>query len=390
MCHRVKGRLDSTGALFYGRGVLGFFPAQLKRPLPGGGNQLTDLFTKGVFSGTPPTPDQLASRFRGMQEPIAAGLSPAARFLTLDSMARSYIAANCSGCHGHRGEESGATGEIRANFDFYQLKSETAFELKTARDFRLRDTATFDTTETQLGPSGGTYYRMLVRDWGMNTNPGQIWDMTLPVEGPTPPTLLVQAGHPALSLILFRQWSRNSAWNDSGAVARALKFQILIGSDAEKAATKAKQAWMFKRPWGSKAWLDTLKQHGWSMDSVIALVDSNGEPFFGKDGAQMPPLATFMPDTAALKILGEWVRNYVPVNAGIKPGTRFDGSGGPTVRGRVLYLPRGWTGPVLMADVRGRVFTLKAAGEQAFTLPPVGTGVYFFRQKGRSFKVSLL
>jgi hypothetical protein len=107
----------------------------------------------------------------------------------------------------------------------------------------------------------------------------------------------------------------------------------------------------------------------------------------------MPPLATFIPDTAALRILGEWVKYYrSPLRPGGIGGPRkFAAHGGPWIRNRTLFVPKDWTGKAQMLDIKGRVYTLKSSGPGAYALPPQApAGVYFFRLGTHYFKASML
>jgi mono/diheme cytochrome c family protein len=78
------------------RSVLGFFTAQINKEIPGANgqvNQIQNLFQRGIF-GKQPAPKNIANlpRWRAIEDETAS----------LEVRARSYIAANCSGCHGTR------------------------------------------------------------------------------------------------------------------------------------------------------------------------------------------------------------------------------------------------------------------------------------------------
>lgn len=200
--------------------------------------------------------------------------------------------------------------------------------------------------------------------------------MALPAAGPA--HVLLYPGHASLSALLFRQWARNSPASDSSAVARALRYDLLFGDSAEQARAAQRQPWFFAQPWGSQAWQDGLAAHGLTMDSAIALVDKSGR-FYGNDRAQMPPLATFIPDTAAMALLGEWVKGYAAVNAGIRAARPARGA--PVLSGRVLRLPAGWDGASVL-DVAGRVYPLRPLGGGAYALPErAPAGVLFIRAR---------
>jgi cytochrome c553 len=114
-CHRTTQQ-DTT----HGRSLLGFFTAQLNRPAPdsAGINQLDWLFAKGVLAGKRQAAWDLSPRWEGIEDKGAS----------LDVRARSYIAANCSGCHGRRGMASAATMGVYFDFDFHTM--EPAMEMR--------------------------------------------------------------------------------------------------------------------------------------------------------------------------------------------------------------------------------------------------------------------
>ena len=96
-----------------------------------------------------------------------------------------------------------------------------------------------------------------------------------------------------------------------------------------------------------------------------------------------------VPDTAALRILGEWVVGQESV-AGVRAGTRA-ASRIPYLRDRILVAPDGWTGQARMLDIRGRVFALEPVGRGRYAIPEAARGgVYFFRFGRRAFKASIL
>jgi hypothetical protein len=110
-CHRVQ----AAG----GRNVLAFFTAQLNKPLSAdpGKNQLTHLFDLGILK----TKD--GSRPDLSKSPKWAAWNDASA--TLETRARSYIAANCSGCHGSRGIATNATLDVTIDYDFHDMKPRT-------------------------------------------------------------------------------------------------------------------------------------------------------------------------------------------------------------------------------------------------------------------------
>lgn len=148
-CHRVQ----ATG----GRTVLAFFTAQLNRPWEGDPfvNQLDHFFDIGLLQPKP-----------GTARPNPANAPRWARWddetASLDVRARSYIAANCSGCHGGRGIKTDAALGIKLDYDYH--------------DMRVR-------TEMRGRPLVGGF--------------------------PLDSAVLVAPGHPERSVLLFRQQMRN-------------------------------------------------------------------------------------------------------------------------------------------------------------------------------------
>ena len=112
----------------------------------------------------------------------------------------------------------------------------------------------------------------------------------------------------------------------------------------------------------------------------------------------MPPLATYIPDTAALKILGEWARNYITLTP--VPGESIVTSlrdraasrhGIPSIRNRQLLVPEGWTGKAVMISLDGRSTPLSSVGRGRYALPAsMPSGVYFFQVGNRSFRTSIM
>jgi len=381
-CHRVH---DGK------RSVLGFYPAQLKRPTSTG-NQVTDFFANGIFTGTQPT-TTLGKRFRGINEGVPSGLSATERFKVIDTMARSYIAANCSGCHGNKGLTDEATGHAPPlNYDFYNLVPQMEFGYKPTAAFQL------DVTEQELNkgdssarPEGRWKFLQTLSEWGITTGTGTNFDMTMPALSAFPsyaaypgPALVVPRA-PAYSTVLFRQLARRTAAMDSGDVFRRL---------SESKDPKGWKKWIFKAKWGSKAWRDTLTAHGVTTDQVIT-----GDQYTQELG-QMPPLATYIPDTAAIKILGEWVTNYYTLYSvpgehdvtsihGIKIGSLDKAM--PVIQNRQLIVPENWTGKAFMISLNGRSVPLASVGRNRYALPAsASAGVYFFRVGDRTFKTSVM
>ena len=175
----------STPAL-HARSVLGFFTAQLNRPHPdtAGINQLEYFFAKGILKGRKPTFWNAANVPRWY--PIGDATAP------IDTRARAYIAANCSGCHGTRGNGVGAAAMCNLNLDFHAMKPEMEFRHKYASSRGL------DT----LAPK---YYPKV----GDPNNPTGLDSIEiLPA--------FVVPGYAQKSLVVFRQEQRNEVRNDFG------------------------------------------------------------------------------------------------------------------------------------------------------------------------------
>ncbi len=393
-CHAQGPVVDpATGQLVQGRSVLGFYPAQLKRasPLTSGMDQVLDLFRRGVFTGTPPDSAQLLRRFHALVEPNP-GLSPTQRFAALDTMARSYLAANCSHCHGQRGQREGLC-PVDLNFDYYNLVPQMEFGMHVVTDVGLNDVAPYDSSTT---PTGRSKFLLAVTQGGMDTASGAIWDMALPAQSPnTLPSVLLDPGYPAASEFLFRLWSRATPAGDSGWVDRCYRQGVSPADGVTPLApgeAAGRSQWIFAQPWGSSAWLDTLARRGLSLDSLV-VSDSDG---YDRDPDQMPPFLTFRPDTAALRLLGEWAKHYRTLTvvdsqhvyaALAPPGPAW---GGPVFRGRDLFVPTAWTGTARMLDLHGRVQALKMLGPGRYALPAnTAAGVCLFQVGPHFFKATL-
>jgi hypothetical protein len=364
------------------RHVLGFLPAQLKRPAPGrpGINQVLELFGKGVFAGTPPADSQLSARWKGLHESIPAGLSPQARFAVIDTMARSYLAANCSGCHGERGIARRMAPE-HVNYDFFRLRPAIEFA-HVPTNTSLLDTEYTDSE----GLFGRRYLREALVQAGVDTASGSVWDLAKPE--PSRPPALVYPGFPAYSTIIYRQIVRRAPWRDSAE----MRMYLRLGEDPD-----GWLPWIFSQPWGSEAWRQELASHGLAPRRTV----SYSEEVASGAGGQMPPLNTsFLVDADAVRLLGEWVKNYRTLQEpylNVDPG-RDKPSGSspalrPTVQGRFLLIPGAEGAPgrnVQMYDAYGHRYRLGLAGAGRFRLPEgLSEGVYFFRAGPHRFKILL-
>lgn len=166
-CHR-KSSYANTG-----RSVLGFFTPQLNRPSAANAsvNQIGELFNKGILGWSRPA------------APTALELGAMAKWARLDDnsqsldlRARSYIAANCSGCHGERGIATSAAGDVKLNYDFFKVSGGV---LAPAMELRQAET----------GP------------WGLEPLVNE--------KGETLAPKLVVPGYPQLSTLLQRMKARN-------------------------------------------------------------------------------------------------------------------------------------------------------------------------------------
>jgi hypothetical protein len=388
ICHKFASAPDGSGGRVAGRAVLGFYPAQLKRRSPetAGRDQVSDFFARGVFSGTAPDSDALARRFIGIQEPISRSLSAGERWRELDTMARSYLAANCSGCHGYRGIAIGAIGEKRVNFDFYRFAPAIPFAHFPTQTFSLNDTTRFAPTQDPYGRAAFIDAVVLA---GLDTGAGKTWNMSLPPHAGDPlqsitPALLYP-GYPSVSELLYRQVRRASARLDS---VKLFRYYSIAASGGDTSAA-GKLAWLFKEPWGTVPWEDTLADHGWSLDSVFTVTGQLADGIYQwyRAPEQMPELATYLPDTAALNVMAEWIRGYSPETK-IRPRLARN-SGSPRIVGRTLILPDGWSGPIRVWDLRGRERALGMIGPGVFRLPEsLRPGVYVMRNGTQAIRIA--
>ncbi|MEO7423956.1 MAG: hypothetical protein ABI036_02150 [Fibrobacteria bacterium] len=162
------------------RSVLGFFTAQLNRPMPGkpGVNQLDSLFNLGVLTGAKPATWADSPRWRALDDSGAS----------VNVRARSYIAANCSGCHGVRGNASSVAGGCRLNYD-YHVMNDSLWE------FRHHGTAIYSGIDTLLP----LFYPVTDR----GNNPNGLDSLRILPE-------LVVPGYPQKSSLIMRQIARDT------------------------------------------------------------------------------------------------------------------------------------------------------------------------------------
>lgn len=216
-CHRV----DYADTL-HGRSVLGFFTAQLNRPHPDTANinQLEYFFKKGVLTGTKTTNWDATTVPRWYA--IDDSTNPKA---TLDIRARSYIAANCSGCHGKRGKATGATFGVDLDYDFYTMESKMEFRHhSTSWPFGLDDDSITPKfyPKTDLGNNPKAYDSLVID-----------------------PALVVP-GYPQKSVILFRQTVRKTAPGDYDPERN--QMPPLASFEVNMVATSVIRQWILTMP----------------------------------------------------------------------------------------------------------------------------------------------
>jgi len=189
-CHR-SGMADTT----HGRSVLGFFAAQLNRPHPENAaiNQLEYFFQKKILTGTKSNWDAATTpHWRAIDDSTAS----------VDLRARSYIGANCSGCHGRRGIANSATQGVELNYDFFQMQVQMEF-----RDHATGWGWNLDTLQPLFYPKN---------------DPANV------THGDSVPILpaLIVPGYPDKSVLIFRQKSRNTMPADSGDAYNVIHEQM--------------------------------------------------------------------------------------------------------------------------------------------------------------------
>ncbi len=185
-CH-LSSQMDTV----HGRSVLGFFTAQLNRPAPKAPamNQLDWLISQGVLAGVKPATWDAAPRWRALED--SAFTSD--KWTSLNVRARSYIGANCSGCHGNRGGALGAYNSTDFNYDYFDMASKIEFR------------------NHWVG-------------WGhgVDANAPEFWPLTDTLNNPLrKDSLVIDAkliipGYPSKSVLLQRQKNRNTAPDDFG------------------------------------------------------------------------------------------------------------------------------------------------------------------------------
>lgn len=279
-----------------GRSVLGFFAPQLNRPSAANPaqNQIRTLFDKGILGwAKPAAPTEAEAGAMAKWARLDDNAQP------LDLRARSYIAANCSGCHGERGKKTGAIEPVDINYDFFRLSGgllAPAMELRNV----------------------GTSY----------------WDIE-PIEnekGETIAPALIVAGHPELSTLLKRLKTRNLA--------------VPTGTPDDTA--------------------------------------------FVRTMAQMPPLGVFEVDTAAVRVVTEWITKMPALSSSIRKGDGARWANAPVLHGDLLVIPHMIGGQAVLIGLDGRRHELSAVSGNAFRIPKgMPAGIYLLKAGTGTFKLAL-
>lgn len=217
LCHRVTWE-DSL----HGRSILGFFTAQLNRPRPdlANINQLEYFFQRSVLKGTKSNWTAASTpRWYGVDDSVVNGVE-----ISVDTRARAYIAANCSGCHGTRGMRNRATFGIDLNYDYHDMVTQGRIEFRHERVGWA-----FGLDDTLIKP---TYYPKTDRNNPLGYD-------SLRIE----PAVVVP-GYPQKSVILFRQEVRKTTPGDYDADRR--QMPPLATYEVNVAATNLIRRWILE------------------------------------------------------------------------------------------------------------------------------------------------
>jgi hypothetical protein len=109
---------------------------------------------------------------------------------------------------------------------------------------------------------------------------------------------------------------------------------------------------------------------------------------FGSVQEQMPPVGVFEEDTAATKMITQWIKQLPEVTA-IGPARAASGAhaAAPMIHGNILTLP---VGRAALAGLDGRRHALTPIGAGRFRLPAgLAPGIYLLDAGGRAFKLLL-
>ena len=213
-CH-VQGAAGGKQA----RSVLGFFSSQLNGPYwRGGGNQIDSLFARGFLTGAKPADWTKSPRWRAIGDSTA----------TLDVRARSYIGANCSGCHGARGNANHAAAFVAFNYDFHTGVPAEELRDRTVRrtDF-VSEIEPVSITPKLIVPHWPQKSLLLYRQTTRDTTPGDYeWDSQQ-----MPPLATYERNQPALDLMSKWILGMDSVFAGvrGGAMARADFAPFILG-----------------------------------------------------------------------------------------------------------------------------------------------------------------
>jgi hypothetical protein len=209
-CHRQFAN-DTQG-----RTVLGFFTAQINRQTSTDAslNQIRNLFQKNILTWDKaiPTEAEIAAmpKWARIDDTTSA----------LDLRAKSYIAANCSGCHGTRGIPTGAIqhGREELNYDFIKTENKA---LVWTEDLRKVRSVYYDSMPFVTNAAGDTLEAGVV-----------------------------VPGHPEISTILFRMSQRNKLPPSDGDAFMPLLEQMppLGVFEVDTIATRWIRKWIAEMP----------------------------------------------------------------------------------------------------------------------------------------------
>ncbi|MEO7957641.1 MAG: hypothetical protein ABIW76_13220, partial [Fibrobacteria bacterium] len=109
---------------------------------------------------------------------------------------------------------------------------------------------------------------------------------------------------------------------------------------------------------------------------------------------QMPPLATYEEDTAATKLITQWIMEFDTTGQmanGLAGGRGRASVSAPLFQSRLIRIPEAMVGTVSLRGVDGRALPLAPVSPGVYSLPSQAqAGVYFLRVGARSFRLSLL
>jgi hypothetical protein len=265
-------------------------------------NQLDWLVSQGVLSGAKPPAWNAAPRWRGIEDSNFTS----DKWTSLDLRARSYLGANCTGCHGDRGGFLGAYTGPELNYDYFDMKSRIEY-----RDHTVNWGHGVDTIAPEFWPKTDMVNNPLRQD-------------SLPIEAK-----LIIAGYPSKSVLLQRQKTRNTEPGDFGY------------------------------------------------------------------GDQMPPLATYEVNPAAVALLEKWSLAMPPLEKtdALRPVAASPAGYTVRVQGRRLEVAMGkgiasGNGPetVSLISIDGRRTLLRPIADGVYELPAeLNRGVFFIRIGSQSF-----